>query len=131
MQPEIRRIIAVVAHRHRSGRCPVLIHSLGTGETFDIKPTADGFVDLASGLAIRIADGQILIPAIGGVIDFHLTGDIAFEGYDHAGKEPFSGQAGGGAAPTPCHRRRREPPSYAVPTPGGRRLAGAAAPPRP
>src|SRR5689334_18429669 len=113
MQPEIRRIIAVAAHRRCCGRCPVLIHSLGTGESFDIKPTAEGFVDLASGLAVRVTDTQILIPAIGGVIDFRLTGDIAFEGYDHTGDEPFSGQAGGGASVTVYDRGRRNYFQYA------------------
>jgi hypothetical protein len=114
MQPEIRRIIAVAAHRRCSSHCPVLIHSLGTGESFDIRPTTDGFVDLASGLVVRITDGQILIPSIGGVIDFRLTGDIGFEGYDHTGNEPFSGQAGGGASVTVYDRGGRNYFQYAV-----------------
>src|SRR5262245_7840663 len=120
MQPEIRRIIAVEAHRRRSGCCPVLIHSLGTGESFDIKPTADGFVDLASGLSVRVAEGQILVPAIGGVIDFYLTGDIAFAGYDHSGNEPFSGQAAGSVSVTVYDRGRRNYFQYAVATEGDR-----------
>ena len=51
MPPEIRRIIAVEAHRRRSGHCPVRLYSLGTGETFEINPTADGFVDMTSGVS--------------------------------------------------------------------------------
>ena len=34
MTATTRRIIAIEAHRRRTGHCPTLIHALGTGETF-------------------------------------------------------------------------------------------------
>ena len=61
MPPEIRRIIAVEAHRRRSGHCPVRLYSLGTGETFEINPTADGFVDMTSGVSASTAEGRIVL----------------------------------------------------------------------
>jgi hypothetical protein len=117
MLSEIRRIIAVEAHRRRSGQCPVRIYSLGTGETFDIDPTADGFVDLASGLAARVCGDGILLPDGQGVIDLRLTGDVGFEGYDHVSDEAFSGRAGGGASVTIYDREQTHFFQYAVATP--------------
>lgn len=100
MRPEIRRIVAVEAHRRRTGQCPVRVHSLGTGETFEIRPTADGFVDEATNLAVRISDGRILVPDADAAIDLKLTGDIGFEGFDSGSRESFTGRAGGGASVT-------------------------------
>ena len=54
----LRRIVMVEAHRRRSGRCPLRVHSLGTGETFEIKPAADGFYDVASGTTVRVDGGS-------------------------------------------------------------------------
>ena len=62
MQPEVRRIVAVEAHRRRSGRCPVRVHSLGTGETFEIRPAPNGFLDIATGMAISVDGGRINLP---------------------------------------------------------------------
>ena len=84
MQPEIRRIVAVEAHRRRTGRCPVRVHSLGTGETFDIEPAADGFVDVASGLTVRVDGEQIVVPSLQATIDLALVDDVGFDGYDHS-----------------------------------------------
>jgi hypothetical protein len=114
MQSEIRRMIAVEAHRRRSGRCPVRIHSLGTGETFEIRPTADGFVDLTSGLSVRIADGRLLLPETSSSVDLNMTGDVGFDGYDHSSGEPFSGRAGGGASVTVYDRAQVNFFQYAV-----------------
>jgi hypothetical protein len=114
MQPEIRRIVVVEAHRRRTGQCPVRVHSLGTGETFGIKPVADGFIDLASGLDVRVSDGQILVPSLRATIDLTLNGDIGFEGYDHLHDEPFSGRAGGGASVTLYDRGQHNFFQYAV-----------------
>ena len=116
MQSEIRRIIVVEAHRLQSGQCPIRIHSLGTGESFDIRPTADGFVDLASGLRVRTAPGHIQLPDLQGTIDLHLTGDVSFDGYDHVSNEPFSGRAGGGATVTVYDGDRIDYFQYAIAT---------------
>jgi hypothetical protein len=120
MQSDIRRIIVVEAHRLRSGRCPVKVHSLGTGESFDIRPTADGFVDVASGLTVRTSPGHILLTDTQGTIDLHLTGDVAFDGYDHVSNEVFSGRAGGGASVTVYDKDRADYFQYAVATPDDR-----------
>jgi len=120
MQPEIRRIIAVEAHRRRTGRCPVRLHSLGTGETFDIKPVADGFLDVTSGLSVRVADGQITVPSLRATIDLSLEGDVGFVGYDHIDDEPFSGRVGGGASVTLYSRGQRDFFQYAVAAEGER-----------
>src|SRR4051812_47825056 len=97
MDSDLRRIVAVEAHRRRSGRCPVRVHSLGTGETFEIEPAAAGFLDLTSGMAVRINGSQITLPDGRGPIDLTLVGDVGFDGYDHASGKPFSGRARGGA----------------------------------
>jgi hypothetical protein len=99
MQSEIRRIIAVEAHRRRSGRCPVRIISLGTGETFDIRPTATGFLDVSSNITASISEGHIQLPGVE-AIDLRLNEDVGFDGYDHSSKEPFTGRAGGGVSVT-------------------------------
>ena len=120
MQPEIRRIIAVEAHRRRTGRCPVLVHSLGTGETFDIRPADNGFLDVTSGLNVRVSDGQILVPSLRATIDLSLEGDVSFVGYDHMDDEPFSGRAGGGASVTLYNRGQHDYFQYAVAAEGER-----------
>lgn len=119
MQAEVRRIIAVEAHRRRSGRCPVLLHSLGTGESFDIRPTPDGFVDLASGVVVRVSGDQIQTGSLG-TIDLRFAGDVAFDGYDHSSNETFSGRAGGGASVTVYDGSRVNFYQYAVVTEGDR-----------
>jgi hypothetical protein len=114
VRPEIRRIVAVEAHRRRTGRCPARIHSLGTGETFDIKPADNGFVDLASGWSVHVTDGQITVPAAPAMIDLKLTGDVFFDGYDQTNHERFSGRAGGGASVTLYDRDQTDYYQYAI-----------------
>jgi hypothetical protein len=120
VQPEFRRIVAVEAHRRRTGRCPIRVHSLGTGETFEIRPAADGFFDVTSGLDVRVAEDQITVPSLGAAIDFNLSGDVGFDGYDHASGEPFSGRAGGGASVTLYDRGQNNYFQYAVAAEGDR-----------
>ena len=90
------------------------VHSLGTGETFAIKPGAGGFRDIASGLDVRVAEDHIAVPSLQAVIDFKLSGDVGFDGYDHDSDEPFSGRAGGGASVTLYDRGQRNYFQYAV-----------------
>jgi hypothetical protein len=118
MQADVRRIVAVEAHRRRSGRCPVRVHSLGTGETFEIRPEPNGFLDLATGIAVSVDGLRIILPDGQGPIDLTLTGDVGFDGYDHGSREPFSGRAGGGASVTLYDRNRRDFFQYAVATEG-------------
>jgi len=118
MQPEIRRIVAVEAHRRRTGRCPVCVHSLGTGETFPIEPADDGFSDVTSGLTVRIEGDQIVVPSLHATIDLALHDDVGFDGYDHSTDEPFSGRAGGGASVTLYSRGQHDFFQYAVVAPG-------------
>ena len=114
MSPDLRRIVIVEAHRRRSGRCPLRVHSLGTGETFAIKPAADGFYDVASGATVRINGTQIVLADGRGPIDLALVGDVGFDGFEHAGREPFSGRAGGGASVTLYDRHRNDYYQYAI-----------------
>lgn len=116
MTPEIRRIIAVEAHRRRSGHCPLRLYSLGTGETFEINPTPDGFVDLTSGVTAATAEGRITLAGRQGAIELRLLGDVAFDGYDHISDEAFSGRAGGGASVTIYDREQLNYFQYAVVT---------------
>jgi len=99
MDADLRRIVAVEVHRRRTGRCPVLVHALGTGETFRIEPQGDGFRDLATGLRVRPTSGGIELEGAGPV-SLRLTGDIGFEGQELASGERFTGHAGGGASVT-------------------------------
>jgi len=94
----------------------VRLYSLGTGETFEINPTADGFVDMTSGVSASTAEGRIVLAGKRGAIDLHLTGDVAFDGYDHISDEAFTGRAGGGASVTVYDRDQRDYFQYAVVT---------------
>jgi hypothetical protein len=114
MLDEIRRIVAVEAHRRRSGQCPSCLYSLGTGEIFDIQSDADGFIDRTSGLAAFVSDGRILLSAGYRAIDLQLIDDVDFEGYDHNSGETFSGRAGGGASVTVYENATMDYFQYAV-----------------
>jgi hypothetical protein len=118
VRPEIRRIVAVEAHRRRTGLCPVRLHSLGTGETFEIKPATDGFIDVASGLTVQISGNRITVPSLPATVDFSLSGDVGFDGYDHDSAGHFSGRAGGGASVTLYDGEERNYFQYAVVTEG-------------
>jgi hypothetical protein len=96
----IRRLIAVEAHRRRTGRCPTMIHALGTGDTFSIRPLADGFLDEDTGCRLRVEPGGLMRPEGAAPVELRLTGDIAFEGLDHNSAERFTGRAGGGSSVT-------------------------------
>ncbi len=98
MRPELRRIVAVEAHRRRSGAYPRVIHALGTGESFAVQAREDGFLDVESGIVVRSEPGRILLPD--GAIAFGLEGDVAFAGFDPDSRERFTGRAGGGASVT-------------------------------
>ena len=100
MHSDIRRIIAVEAHRRRTGRCPTSIVSLGTGEAFEIDPTEDGFVDIHSGMTVRTDDAGILLPERNAMIAFAATGDVGFSGFEPLSNERFTGRSGGGASVT-------------------------------
>ncbi|MBP0494578.1 hypothetical protein [Roseomonas indoligenes] len=113
LNPDIRRIIAVEAHRRRAGRCPVLVHSLDTGESFVIEPLPDGFRDATTGLTVRESTTGIALDGAAAV-DLRLNGDIAFEGQDHASGERFTGHAGGGASVTFHDSRRVHFFQYAI-----------------
>jgi hypothetical protein len=99
MRPELRRIVAVEAHRRRSGVCPRLIHALGTGESFGVVAREDGFLDVDSGIVVRSEPGRILV-GTDAAIAFGLEGDVAFAGFDPDSRERFTGRAGGGASVT-------------------------------
>ncbi|MCK8783340.1 hypothetical protein M0638_02950 [Roseomonas sp. NAR14] len=102
MPPELRRIVAIEAHRRRSGRCPTVVHSLGNGETFAVLPMPDGFVDLASGLRAQAEADRLLLPGDRGPIALSLAegDDITFAGIDLATGARFTGRAGGGSSVT-------------------------------
>jgi hypothetical protein len=112
VNPVQRRIVAVEAHRRRSGRYPMLIHSLGTGETFEIQPLVDGFLDVTTGTKVCSGDGEIAIP--GGTIELTLVDDIFFEGVVRANGERFSGRACGGSSVTLYDRLSDDYFQYAV-----------------
>jgi hypothetical protein len=99
MRAELRRIVAVEAHRRRSGSVPRVVHALGTGESFCLLPRDDGFLDESSGLEIRAEPARLLLPN-GEAIAFALEGDVGFGGYDPESRERFSGRAGGAASVT-------------------------------
>ena len=98
MRPERRRIVAVEAHRRRSGVLPRVIHALGTGESFRVAARDDGFLDVESGIEVRSEPGRILLPD--SAIAFGLEGDVAFAGFDPESRERFTGRAGGAASVT-------------------------------
>jgi hypothetical protein len=116
MEPDLRRIVAVEAHRRRSGLCPVRVYSLGTGETFEIRPAPDGFTDVSSGLTVRVDNARIVLSDGRGPIDLTLVGDVGFDGIERGSGEPFSGRAGGGASVTLYDRDRNDFFQFAVGT---------------
>ena len=113
MRSEFRRIIAVDAHRRRSGVCPPMIHALGTGETFHIQPTPDGFTDLDTGLRVWVEPGRI-IPAGATPISITMSEDVGFSGFEPNSGEHFSGRAGGGSTVTIYDNRLDDYFQYAV-----------------
>jgi hypothetical protein len=114
MRPDFRRIVAVAAHRRATGRYPVRVHSLGTGETFEIKAVDGGFLDVDSSLNVRAEENKLTILSIQATIDLKFVGDVWFDGFDHSSGEWFSGRAGGGATVTLYDRGQNNYFQYAV-----------------
>jgi hypothetical protein len=96
------------------------VHSLGTGETFEIKAVDGGFLDVDSSLNVRVDDNKLTIPSIQAVIDLKFVGDVWFDGFDHSSGEWFSGRAGGGATVTLYDRNQSNYFQYAVAGEGDR-----------
>ena len=113
MDATLRRMVAVEAHRRRTGHCPVLVHALGTGESFAIEPLAEGFRDAATGLTAHpLPEGMAVDGAA--PIDIRHRGDVWFDGFVHGTGEAFSIRAGGGASVTLYDQRETEFFQYAV-----------------
>ncbi len=100
MTPLLRRLVAVEAHRRATGRIAVMLHSLGTGETFAIHPhPGAGFADETSGITARFGDGDVLEAHDHRIaITFHDR--VLFDARDLTTGERASGRAGGGATVT-------------------------------
>jgi hypothetical protein len=111
-----RRIVAVAAHRSRTGLCPTAIHSLGAGDSAEIRPTRDGFVDLASGLEAKVGPSEVTISDATRPIELTLEGDVGFAAYDPATDERFTGRCGGGASVTVYDAHSTDFFQYAVTT---------------
>jgi hypothetical protein len=115
MDSTLRRVVAVAAHLKRTGRCPLLIHSLGAGDSAKILPTSDGFVDLSSGAQVKMTSSGVAAPGLREAIALDLDGDVGFVGYDPKTGERFSGRCGGGASVT-VYDERSDFFQYAVST---------------
>lgn len=95
MSPDLRRVIAVAAHLRATGHLATTVHGLGTGETYAMTLTGEGFRDEASGLEAKLdhgleVDGQeiMLIP----------RDNVLMDG--QAGATRFWLRAGGGSSVT-------------------------------
>ena len=119
MDADLRRIVIVDVHRRRSGAIARRVHSLGTGETFQIEPAPDGFRDVTSGMVVRVDGNRILLPDGRGAISIGLNGDVGFDGVVVDSKEPFSGRAGGGTSVTLYDRDGKDYFQFAVVTDDG------------
>ncbi len=95
MSPELRRIIAVAAHLRATGHLARVAHALGTGESFDIAPTHNGFRDDASGLEARLDQG---FSVDGQAIMLTPRDDVLFD--VQIGSVRCWGRAGGGSSVT-------------------------------
>jgi hypothetical protein len=89
-----------------------MLHSLGTGESFAVEATPEGFIDVASGNRVRTDATHILLP--GAVIDIVFDDDIAFSGHDSTSGETFTGRAGGGSSVTIYDDHRADYFQYAI-----------------
>ncbi len=95
MSPALRRIIAVAAHLRATGHLARTIHALGTGESFSITLTRDGFVDDISGLQADLHQG---FTVEGQEITLTPRDNVLFDGV--MGATRFWGRAGGGTSVT-------------------------------
>ena len=116
MRPDLRRIVAVEAHRRRTGRIPSRVHSLGTGETFPIEPQPGGFLDVTTGTTVSSRGDSIVLSDGSVPVELRLVGDILFEGIEHPGGEPFFGRAGGGSSVTIYDRAQNDYFQFALGT---------------
>lgn len=99
MSPALLRLIAAEAHRRATGRCVVLLHALGTGESFGMAPQAQGLRDEVSGLAAQATpEGDLLVGTARVTLSFDDA--VLFRGQDLASGARFTGRAGGGASVT-------------------------------
>ena len=99
MHPDIRRIIAVEAHRRRTGHCPT--NDPCARHRRDLRHRAcHGFTDLASGQRVRCEASALVLGDDNRAIATGFTDDIGFSGFDPHSGEHFHGRAGGGATVT-------------------------------
>ena len=95
MSPELRRIIAVAAHLRATGHLATTVHALGTGESFTMILTGEGFRDEASGLEAKLDHG---LEVDGQEISLTPRDNVLMDG--RAGGEAFWLRAGGGSSVT-------------------------------
>lgn len=88
-------MIAVAAHLRATGHLAKTVHALGTGESFAITLTRDGFLDEASGLEADLHKG---FAVDGQEIALTPRDNVLFDG--QAGATRFWGRAGGGSSVT-------------------------------
>lgn len=99
MNADLRRIVAVAAHLRRTGALPLMLHALGTGETFSIVPRPQGFLDMTSGHEVRVEDGAIVAGETR--ITLAMRGaDVLFDAHDQRTGDRVSGRAGGASSVT-------------------------------
>jgi hypothetical protein len=99
VSPALRRLIVAEAHRRATGRCAVLLHALGTGESFVMLAQGSELRDETSGLAAQAtAEGDLLIGPARVTLSFDDA--VLFRGRDLASGARFTGRAGGGASVT-------------------------------
>lgn len=95
MTPDLRRIIAVAAHLRATGHLATTVHALGTGESFAMTLTGDGFRDDTSGLEARLDQG---LEVDGQPITLTPRDNVLMDG--EVGGERFWLRAGGGSSVT-------------------------------
>ena len=95
MSPDLRRVIAVAAHLRATGHLATTVHALGTGESFTVVLTGEGFRDEASGLQAKLDRG---LEVDGQEVTLTPRDNVLMDG--RAGVEQFWLRAGGGSSVT-------------------------------
>lgn len=95
MSPDLRRVIAVAAHLRATGHLATTVHALGTGESYAMTLTGEGFRDEASGLEAKLDHG---LEVDGQAITLAPRDNVLMDG--QAGGERFWLRAGGGSSVT-------------------------------
>ena len=95
MSPDLRRVIAVAAHLRATGHLATTVHALGTGESFSMVLTGEGFRDGASGLEAKLDHG---LEVDGQAITLTPRDNVLMDG--EASGERFWLRAGGGSSVT-------------------------------